>query len=134
MEQQDYLIRQINQLSRILGKVLTDLIGLKNKGLLSNGIEMTNQTLKSELNLDIMELIDIRTDVFINILISEKGFVNDSLDKFAEILWLIANQSKDVDKSKMYDKCLLIYQFLEKADKTYSLDRQLKIKQLQSLV
>lgn len=134
MEQQDYLIRQINQLSRILGKVLTDLIGLKNKGLLKDGIEMTNQTLKSELNLDIKELIDIRTDVFINVLISEKGFVNDSLDKFAEILWLIANQSKDVDKRKMYDKCLLIYQYLEKADKTYSLDRQLKIKQLQSLI
>lgn len=134
MEQQDYLIRQINQLSRILGKVLTDLIGLKNKGLLSKGIEMTNQTLKSELNLDIKELIDVKTDVFINVLILEKGFVNDSLDKFAEILWLIANQSTDVDKRKMYNKCLLIYQFLEKTDMTYSLDRQLKIKQLQSLV
>lgn len=134
MEQQDYLKRQIDQLSRILGKVLTDLIGLKNKGQLIDGIEMTNQTLKSELNLDIKELIDIRTAVFINVLVSEKGFVNDSLDKFAEILWLIADQSTDVDKREMYNKCLLIYQFLEKTDKTYSLARQLKIKELQSMI
>lgn len=134
MEQQDYFKRQIDQLSRILGKVLTDLIGLKNKGLLCDGIEMTNQTLKSELNLDIKELIDLRTDTFINVLVSEKGFVNESFDKFAEILWLISDQYTDVEKREVYIKCLTIYQFLEKTDKTYSLARQLKIKQLQSMI
>ena len=45
MQQEDWLIRQINQLGRVLGKILSDLLGLKTQGRVSEGIEAAEQTL-----------------------------------------------------------------------------------------
>jgi hypothetical protein len=59
MEQQDFLMRQIDQLSRVLAKLLADLVG-PNKGQVSESIEVTNQTLKTEIGLNIEELMTIK--------------------------------------------------------------------------
>jgi len=134
MEQEDYLKRQIDQLSRILGKILSGMLGLKNQGQISESIEITNQTLKKELELDIQELIDIETDNFIKTLKSEKDFTDESLDKLAEILWIIADNRKDGDRKKVYLKCLTIYEYLGKVEKTYSIDRQMKIAQIKNML
>lgn len=129
MEQQDYLKRQIDQIGRILGKILADFIGLKNKGQFNEGIELTNQSLKSELDFDIDELINIPTDQFISTLISKKNLTNESLHKLAEILLLIADNRQENTK-KLYEKCITFYEYLEKVENVYSLDRQWKMKRL----
>ena len=46
MEQQDYLKKQIDQLGKVLGKIFSDLFGLKSNGQINAGLEITNQTLK----------------------------------------------------------------------------------------
>ena len=56
MEQRDFLQKQIDQLGRVLGKLLADLIGLQNQGEVSEGIEITSQKLKDELDLDLESL------------------------------------------------------------------------------
>jgi len=43
MDQEDYLIRQISQLGRVLGKILAGLLGLKATGQINSGIETANQ-------------------------------------------------------------------------------------------
>lgn len=133
MEQQDYLKRQIDQLGRVLGKILTDFIGLKNKGQINNGIELARQTLKSELAIDIYELIEIQKDEFVNTLQSKMKFTNDTFNLLAEILLLLAENSPDKKKS-LYEKCLCIYEFLEKEENVYSLDRQWKIERLRNVL
>ena len=132
MEQEDYLKRQIDQLGRVLGKILTKLLGLGSNGQASQRIETTNQILKEESDLNIQELIDLKTDGFINTLISEKNFTHKNLDQLAEILLLIADSKPDKDKKNIYEKCLTIYEYLETAEKTYAFDRQMKIKQLKN--
>ncbi len=69
----------------VLGKLLSDLIELRSQGKLSVGMEVVMQSLKSELNIDIEELIDIPKDKFINFLQTSKNYENDSLSKLAEI-------------------------------------------------
>ncbi len=130
MEQEDYLKRQIDQLGRVLGKALSDLLGLVKKGQAGLGIETTSQTLKTELDLDILELNSMKDEDFINSLISEKKFTSIHLEKIAEILLLMADYKDDKEKKSIYLKCLSIYEYLEHTDSTYSLDRQIKIKQL----
>lgn len=132
MEQQDYLKRQIDQIGRIIGKILTDFIGLKNKGQINDGIELTNQALKSELDLDMDELINLTQDQFISTLI-KKNLTNESLNKFAEILLLIADNRKENPK-ELREKCIAIYEYLEKVDTIYSLDRQWKIERLRNML
>lgn len=133
MEQQDYLKRQIDQLGRVLGKIFSDLLGLKSQGQIDDGIEITNQALKDELDLDIQKLLDIQTDDFIDTLKIEKSLTNDNLDKLAEILLLIAD-NRQTDNKKLYEKCLTIYAYLEKDENIYSLDRQWKIERIKNVL
>ena len=46
MEERDYFKRQIDLLGKVLGKLLAALFDKKSSGM-TNGIEMTNQVLKS---------------------------------------------------------------------------------------
>lgn len=132
MEQEDYLKRQIDQLGRVLGKIITDLLGFKNRGQTSMGIEITNQTLKTQTDLNVEELIDIETGDFIKTLKSGKNFTNENLDQLAEIFFLIADSKPDTEKKSIYVKCLTIYEYLENAEKTYSYVRQMKINQIKA--
>ena len=118
MEQQDYLKKQIDQLGQALAKIFSVMLGLKNNGQINAGIEITNQSLKTEIDLDIENLLDIPTEDFINTLITQKNITNDNLDKLAEILLLIADNGQ-LDNKKLYEKCLAIYEYLEKVENIY---------------
>ena len=131
MEQQDYLKRQIDQLGQVLAKIFSDLLGLKNYGQINAGLEITNQTLKNELDFDIQDLLDIPTDIFIDTLTTQKGLTNNNIDKLAEILLLIAENRQD-DNKKLFEKCLTIYEYLEKVENVYKLDRQWKINRIKN--
>ena len=136
MEQQDHLRRQIEQLGRVLGKILSDLVGLKQKGQVNQGIEITDRALKNELDLDTVELMAIPTDNFITTLKNTKGFNNENLDKLADILLVIANneENKNENRNMLYEKCLTIYQYLEKSEPIYSFDRHLKMERIKNLL
>lgn len=134
MEQHDYLQRLIEQIGRILGKISGHLLGLRNKGQIENGIEITHQTLKGELDLDIRELINIQPDNFIKTLKAKQGFNNENLDKLADILSLIAENTQGQDKKKLYGKCLMIYEYLEKEENVYSFAREGKIERIKNVL
>ena len=123
MIRQDFIIKQINQLGQVLARLLSDLQGLKSSGQKSAGLEITNQTLKNELDLDVQDLIDIPTDNFIETLTDQKNITIESLEKLAEILLLIADNNHE-DSKIMYQKCVIIYEYLEKAEDSYTLHRQ----------
>jgi hypothetical protein len=53
MEQRDYLKKQIDQLGQVLAKLFSDLLGLTNSGQINAGLEITDQTLKNELDFDV---------------------------------------------------------------------------------
>jgi hypothetical protein len=134
--EQDYLMRQINRFGEALGKILAGLLGLKQSGDLNGGLEMTRQVFRDELDLNLDSLLEIRTDRFVESLKNEKGFTDENLVDLADILMILAdnNPGKDSLYSKsLYDKCLVIYQYLESADRTFSLDRQYKIEKIKKL-
>lgn len=131
MEQQDYLKKQIDQLGQVLAKLFSDLLGLKNSGQINAGLDITNQTLENELDFDIQDLLEIPTDKFIDTLTTQKNLTNDNLEKLAEIFLLIADNRQD-DNKKLYEKCLTIYEYLEKVENIYTLDRQWKMKRIKN--
>ncbi len=133
MEQRDYLKKQIDQLGIVLAKMFSDLLGLKSSGQIDIGLEITDHALKSELDYDIQDLINIPTDDFINTLKGQRNLTDDNLDKLAEILLLIAD-SRQEDNKMLYEKCLTIYTYLEKTENIYSLDRQWKIERIEKVL
>jgi len=126
MEERDYFKRQI------------DLIGKKNSVGNSGGIEITNQVLKEELDLDIDFLIAIPKDKIIDLLKIEKGLSDENLELIAEILIVNLRNSdhkmEEIDRINLYEKCLTIYEHIEKSDKTYSFERNTKIQNIRSLL
>jgi hypothetical protein len=134
MEQQDFLMRQIDQLSRVLAKLLADLVG-PSKGQVSESIEVTNQTLKTEIDLNIEELMTIPEDKFIETLRSKRQLSNNDLDAIAHIFYSLGEMQQDAEqKYKLQQLALTIYDYLDFNNTTYSLDRHLKMKQIRNAI
>jgi len=131
MEQEDYLKKQIEQIGLVLARLFSDLLGRKDKDQLDDGTETVNQALKSELGFDIRYLVDTPSTNLIDELKTQRGLSNESLDKLADILLFIADNNPNGNK-KLYEKCLTIYEYLEKTDTTYALDRHWKIERIKS--
>jgi hypothetical protein len=139
MEQEDYIKRQIDQLGRVLGKILSDLTGLKGRGQVNDGIQLANQTLKSESGLNTDDLSAIPTDQFIITLSAGKPWDEDNLEKLADILLLFAETPDQADedhekKIKLYIRALILYEHVELTSSTYSIDRHLKIGKIKKTI
>jgi hypothetical protein len=139
MQQEDWLMKQINLLGRVLGKILADLLGLKSQGQVGLGIEAAEQTLKNELDLDIDDLILIPTDQFIKTLQEGKNFSDEDLEKLADIFFLIAEDHDqsgiDADKKKkLYERSLTMHEYLDRKGSTYSFDRHIKIEKMKKAI
>lgn len=138
MEQQDYLKKQIDQLGKVLGKILADLVGLKNQGKASEGIEIATQTLENELDLDIEELIAIPTDKLTDTLIKKYSLKTEHFDSLADILFELSEGLNLQDKNKkagyLYEKSLALYEYLNRTGTVYSFDRYFKIEKIKNLL
>ena len=139
MEQEDYIKRQIDQLGYVLGKILSDLLGLKTQGRLNDGMGMVSPIFKKELDMNLEELISIPADVFIQTLTGNNKLNNDSLNCLAEILFFL---SENPDKSQQNDdivmelkrKALVIYEYVDETSSTYSYDQHLIMKQIRNTI
>ena len=121
MYERDYFKKQIDQFAMALTHLISNLLKLKKEGKVNEFAQVINQTLKNERNLEIQQLIDIPMISFIDEL-KKKDFSNDSLDKLADVLFILAEIKDETEKKELYKKCLLILDHLEKTEKDYSLD------------
>jgi hypothetical protein len=126
MKQDDYFLKQIDLLGRVLGKILAELLKLKSKVEVIEMSAFTSQTLKSELDIDLDELVSMTDIAMIQFLQNEKNFNHNHLEKIAEILYLIDFDS-DNTKDLILKKSLVILEFLDRTSTTYSPERISKI-------
>jgi hypothetical protein len=139
MEKRDYLMDQIEQLGKALALILSKWLGLKSQGKVTEAIEMTNQSLKDELGMDIAELSAIPAEDFVMTMKVGKKFNYTNLERLADILSGIAdalegNKTGNEQSLNLYAKCLSIYNYLNEYDLTFSFERQAKIERISSLL
>ncbi|MCL2651259.1 MAG: hypothetical protein FWD60_09595 [Candidatus Azobacteroides sp.] len=125
MIRRDFLLQQIEEMGRVLGQILLDMMGLKNDAPVSRHIiEEARQTLQDETDLDIDQLMEIPPDKFIQALQENKAMNDANLDHFAAILFHIAENTDDKDKAtSLYERSLIIYNYLDQSGEIYSFDR-----------
>ena len=123
MEQRDYFMRQVELFWQVLGKLLVKILEMKNSNEI---VETANKTFCHELGLNSNELVNITIE---NLLKNEK-INNANLEKIADILYFIFENSDTKEKTLLAKKCLEIYEYLNISEKTYSLERQQKISKL----
>jgi len=131
MVRQDYLLKQIEELGRVLGQILAKMLGLKNNALAGRQIEEACQTLLNEAELDIERLLEVPPDQFVQVLQENKAMNDANLDSFAAILFHFAENTENEDKATLfYERSLLIYGYLEHSSNLYSFDRSYYLEQI----
>ena len=139
MEKRDYLMDQIEQLGHALAQIFSKLFGLSEQGKVPEAVEMTSQSFKTELDLDLMEISSIPTGDLINTLQKDKRLNHSNLELLANILLLVADENctenpENEEGLNLYGKCLEIYSHLNERDLTYSFERESKIARIQSIL
>ncbi len=135
MEQRDILKDQIEELGRVLGKIIADFLGLKEQGNITQGIIISTQQLKSSLAID-LELLLSKTNAELLAYLQERNLSFEHIETLANHLAEIGTAQMDVQQAtgiKLLQKVLEIYHLINTHTKLYSLDRMNrsdKIKQL----
>ena len=133
MRQDDYFLNQIDILGKVLGKVLADFLRIKKQGQVMDGVEVTSQTLKAELDIELSELLSISNDQLITTLLGKEKIKLDHLEKLAEILYELGNsmQEKNNQNRKQYfEKSYLLFEHVNKHSNVYSMERMNKIESI----
>ncbi len=136
MERRDYLKDQIEQMGKVLGKVVADFLGLKNQGKVSQAIEIANEQMKSQLDLDLPKLARLEPDDLKNYLLTKKLPV-EHFELLADFLFDFGKAHLELDKpdAKSYlQKALELLDIIDDTSKTFSLDRMNKKNALHSLI
>jgi hypothetical protein len=137
--QEDYLKRQFDQLGKVLGRILTNLIALKEEGGANEVLEITNQAIKKELDLDIDQLLAIPHDQFIKLFHEHEQLNNKHLDKLGDIFYQLADlldqQDQNEEKKRsLYERSSVIYEYLNATGSVYSLERQFLIVKIRKML
>lgn len=134
MENEDRLKKQIDQMGKVLGKILADLLNIKQQGDASMQIDTIFVAFKTELDIDLEEIIDCPTDELIEKLKKEKGFAPHHMELLADILYLMEDGS---DTSRQYDcleRALTIYEYTQVMDNNFSMERMNKINRIKTFL
>ncbi len=134
---EDYFKRQVDQLGRALGQLLTGLLGLKSEGKFNEGGELVRQTITAKTGIDFNELVTIPSPTLPEVLENRYQWTNANMGTLADIFYELADAAEETDQegSRLYfEKALAIYEHLHKVDTTYSLDRQIKIDEIKSIL
>ena len=136
MIQRDFIKRQLEELGRAIGKVISEILKLKEQGKLDEGIVMTQKTLEGTFDLDFENVLSIPSDNIVETLIKEKKYSSVHLNYLGDVLFTCAElfeQKGEKKKSKeLYQRVLIIFNYIDQTEKTFSLERNNKIEKIKS--
>ena len=116
---------QVEQLGRVLGKILANFLGLKSSGQVEQGIEVANEQLQSELDIDIDEIVILSRDELKNYLM-ERKMAPGHFEILGKYLKELGNSkmSSDINNAKIYlTKSLELLDLEDEISTTLSFER-----------
>jgi len=136
MVQRDYLVSQIEQFGRVLGKLITRLAGIKNSNSIMQSVAEMEEPQIEELNADINELISKDVVTFLNTIPANISKQPKYYETLADIMFTLAEQPAcdEVRRNRLYRCSLAIYNHLNEIDDTYSIFRQHRIELIQNMI
>ena len=136
MHQRDLLKEQIEQLGRVLAKVLADFIGWKNQGDVSIAIQQVQQVVQEELDIDLSELVQFDEDAFLDWIKGRGHLQEKALEHLGYLCFEIgkSRHSATGPKKPYLEKALLLLQYVQTNSTTYCLERQMDIEAIKQLL
>ncbi|MCE9539297.1 MAG: hypothetical protein K8R85_08780 [Bacteroidetes bacterium] len=90
MIQRDFIKRQLEDLGRTIGKIISEILKLKELGKMDEGIKLTQETLENTFDLNIENILSIPSDNFVQTLIEEKKYTSVHLNYLGDVLFAAA--------------------------------------------
>ena len=127
MEQKDYLMNQINEMGRVLGKILADLFRLKIQGKVSDSVQFVNHSLKQKIAFGFDELLELPARKMVDLLQIEQGFNDENLESLADLMHETAElndlKSDSILSNHLNQRALEILEHLNDYSETFSVTR-----------
>lgn len=139
MFNQDFIMRQIQQLTQVLNQILTQVLRIKSEEVQADVLTYLDQELLKELGFDLDEILSIENEKQLHSFLKQSGLNFENLNLLADILFEVAdnefeNPNQHSKSLQLFSKSLLIYEFLEKSENIYSIDRNLKISKIKDIL
>ena len=133
MPKEDYLLKYIEKLSRVIAALL----GLKESGKTEEIIRIANETYSEAITVSIQEILEMNYSDFSELI--EKNTLNIShLEKLCELSIIVVDTLYETgnydDMKKLAGKTLLLYRKLSEKDKTFSFERETIITDLENII
>jgi hypothetical protein len=136
MEQRDLIEKQIEKIGLILNKILSKILKGNNTESASQLEEEVNTSLDTIFNFNSDDFKKIQPDEIIYFLQYKKNVNPAHWEKIANILFLMIEKSKTNNDiyTNTLNNCLTIYNFLEKSEGIFSLERNQKINKIKNIL
>ena len=134
MRQDDYYLKQIDLLGKILGKIVSDILKTNSTDDVMEGIEAASQALKNEVGINLNDLLNKNNDEIVTFLQQDKKLNNNHLEKLAEILFELGKEHHSEYKKNLFEKSLTIYSFVNNNSSTYSIERVNKMDKINKIL
>ena len=126
MEKQDYLERQIQQLTQALTRIISNFLGVKNQSVSNEILEQTNNSLNEYFGFDLLDLSKLSNEDFIKIIQNNKSLNIENLDKLSDFIELFAGMKSENEKIILLKKSMAIIDYIDKKESIYCFERQMK--------
>ena len=130
MVQRDYILREIEKIGAIFSAIKQKLFGGKDNFSITveNQIENIKGTLLSEMNFDLNKFLEMDIADSNEYICSFEGFSVENIEHLAECISKIGFNDKNEDSKNYLEKALQLYNLCNSKSKTYSFEREKKIK------
>ena len=132
MPKEDYLLKYLEKLSRVIAAML----GLRDKGFPEDALRLADETYKEMLGFDVEELAIMPVEKFVE-LVCKHGYTSSHLEIMARLAHETANamntRTDNENSTGFYEKTLQLYYLLNEKDKTFSFEREMIIDELKQL-
>ncbi len=129
MDQEDYLLREIEKIGAIMNAIRQKILG--GKGNLAITIEQQIENVKgrllSEINFDLDKFLELNIDESNKCILNIEGFNTKNIELLAECLSEIGFSDKCDNSTKYLEKALQLYELCNSESKTYSIKRETNI-------
>ena len=133
MPKEDYLLKYLEKLSRVLAAML----GLRDKGFPEEALRLADETYKDLLTIDLDSISSMPVNEFIEI-VRKNSYPTSYIEALAKITKETANcytaLGRIQERRIFSEKALLLYQLLNEKDKTFSFEREMIISELKELI
>ena len=136
MEQRDFLQDQIDQLGKVLAKLLADFVGFKSQGNVAEGIKHTNKVFAKALDLDVEVLLAMGNNE-LWVYLRRKKYQSEHLELIADYFteWgeSLINEN-EAEAVRIFRKAMQIYDLINEDSRVYSFERAAKYQKLEAFV